>query len=666
MVRGSRGYGMQDRGHETRWWNFGHFLSRAVNRSRRATTSPMMSSASARFTRSLHQAMRAFATATALASSGVLVAGATTGCQGRCSDLYEAEQLDFEEASALPIRPRAAALGDGGRGLLVGDGGTILRQDMDGSWVDKGPGESADLYALTLRGDRAIAVGSGGTILVSDDGGDSWSPQESGTEATLRAITLLEGGGAVAVGDGVVVFSDNGEDVWSPAELPAGVDAELRAVGGTSTQVLAVGLAGVALMSSDNGQSWFEVARPTESDLLVVVGGSELVVLSRDGTQFLKGDGEWIWNGALEASVAAVDPGLGWVVHEDGTVGTINRVSFQGETPLPEGTEMPEVILSRGEESATLLGPNGERLEATINREWENYHSCLTYSGFEGRPFYVDGTARIAPVVDRDGWSEALLVDTHDLSPEAREALAEAWALDGAYEHASIASFARFVLDLMAVAAPASLIARAQAALGDEVRHAQACFDLATTYAGRPRGPGTFALDRAFAGEHDLISLGLSTFVEGCVNETIAAVEAEVAHSLAEIPLVRHTLAQIAADETRHAALAWDTLDWCLSVAGEPLHHALYEHYLAQCRQATAEAAIDADVDDDTDTKTSSMNLTRHGRLGEASRALIVANVRHSLILPRLAKILGLGRRDRARVVDPWERVASTPRSANV
>ncbi len=580
--------------------------------------------------------MHAFTTTTALSAAGMLVAGATTACEGLCSDSYQTYQLEFEEASALSIRPRAAALDGDGRGLVVGDGGMILREDDSGAWVDRSPGEAADLYGLVLRGSRAIAVGSGGTILVSDDSGDTWSPQSSGTEATLRAITFLDEGGAVAVGDGVVLLSENGVDDWSPAQLPAEASAQLRAVAGTSTRAFAVGLAGLVLMSQDNGQSWVELDRPTEADLLGV--SLDLTVLAGDGSLFRMDGDEWIWSGDLEAAVEAVDPGLSWVVLADGTAATLipQWYGLESRTPLPEGSATPQVILPRGER-ATLLSESGERLEAAVTEKWVDYRTrCVNLPGgaVEGRPFYVDGEARVAPIVDREGWSAPLALDVNDLSPETRTVLASAWALDGAYEHASIASFARFILDLMAVGAPAKLVAEAQAALADEVRHARACFDLASAYAGQPRGPGAFTLDRAFEGEHDLITLALSTFVEGCVNETIAAVEAEVAHSLAEVPLVRHTLAQIAADETRHAALAWDTLAWCLSAAGEPLHHALSQHYRALRERATAERAIAPDAHRAT------MNLTRHGRLGEASRALIASRVRQDLILPRLAKLL--------------------------
>lgn len=583
--------------------------------------------------------MRVFATATALSTVGVLVAGATTGCQGLCTDGYSITQLGFEEASELSIRPRAAAVDENGRGLVVGDAGTILHQDANGAWIDRSPGEAADLHSLALQGSRAIAVGSGGTILVSDDYGDSWSPQVSDTEATLYAVTFLDEDGAVAVGDGVILFSDDAGDTWSPAGLPEGIGVELRASGGTASLAHAVGLTGAVLISEDRGQNWTEIERPTDSDL---IGVDEQTLLASDGHIYNYRDGKWLWSTAFETSVVAVDPELTWVVLADDTAAMLdidlNELVFR--TTLPEGRDAPQVILPWGDR-ATLLGPTGERLETSVTQEQIEYKTrCIEPKGqtIEGRPFYVDGKARTAPIVDREGWSRQLAIEIDDLSPETREALAEAWALDGSYEHASIASFARFVLDLMAVGAPADLVTAAQSALSDEIQHARACFDLASTYAGQPRGPGAFSLDRAFEGKHDLISLALSTFEEGCVNETIAAIEAEVAYSLTELPLVRQTLGQIAADETRHATLAWDTLAWCISIAGEPLREALGEHYLALQQQAASERAVLANL---ANADTTSINLTHHGRLSKQTKTLIAAEVRRRLILPRLSALLG-------------------------
>ena len=107
-----------------------------------------------------------------------------------------------------------------------------------------------------------------------------------------------------------------------------------------------------------------------------------------------------------------------------------------------------------------------------------------------GRPFTVDGNARFANVARIDGWSEPCTLDAlGDLPKELRAEIARAWADAGAHEHASIASFARFMMDLMSLGAPRELIEATTQAIADETRHATRCFSIASAFAGCSLGP---------------------------------------------------------------------------------------------------------------------------------------------------------------------------------
>src|SRR6185503_716009 len=98
-------------------------------------------------------------------------------------------------------------------------------------------------------------------------------------------------------------------------------------------------------------------------------------------------------------------------------------------------------------------------------------------------------------------------------------------AADAQLEHASIASFARFVLVLLAVGAPADLVAGAQQALADEVEHARACFSLASRFAETPLGPAPLRIDGALEAP-TLARAAADAVVEGCIGETLAAAQA--------------------------------------------------------------------------------------------------------------------------------------------
>ena len=134
--------------------------------------------------------------------------------------------------------------------------------------------------------------------------------------------------------------------------------------------------------------------------------------------------------------------------------------------------------------------------------------------------------------------------------------------LEALLEHASVASFARFSLELLALGAPAELVAAAHRAALDEVRHARSCFALAEAYLGRRLAPGPIDMGGAVAVSADLDDVAARVAREGCVGETLSAMLLSEQLRTATEPAVRRVLAMLVRDETRHAELAWRTLSW--------------------------------------------------------------------------------------------------------
>jgi hypothetical protein len=182
----------------------------------------------------------------------------------------------------------------------------------------------------------------------------------------------------------------------------------------------------------------------------------------------------------------------------------------------------------------------------------------------EGRPFVVDGVSRVAPAQARDDWSCVLKPDLSDLDDRVRTELGEAWRGVALAEHASIASFARFVLDLLAVGAPADLVASAQRALADEIVHARLAFGLASAYLGVDVGPGPLAVEGALPAAPTLASIVRAAIEEGCIGETISAARVDHARRMCTDPAVQRVLTVISRDEQRHAELAWRFVAWAL------------------------------------------------------------------------------------------------------
>lgn len=224
--------------------------------------------------------------------------------------------------------------------------------------------------------------------------------------------------------------------------------------------------------------------------------------------------------------------------------------------------------------------------------------ACWSEGCSIGRPLLAEGgAARRAPAAPRDDWSAALEdVDTQDLAPELRAALAARWAAVAALEHASIASFARFSLELLALGAPSSLLAEAQQAAADEIEHARIAYALASAYAGRPVGPGPLDVS-GVAARCDRTAMLVGLAEEACVGETLGVAEARVLAATVEAPALRRLFARIADDEERHAALAWKTLRWGLEGAGDDVRAAVAAAFDRAIAAASRVASPDGSSD---------------------------------------------------------------------
>ena len=254
-----------------------------------------------------------------------------------------------------------------------------------------------------------------------------------------------------------------------------------------------------------------------------------------------------------------------------------------------------------------------------------------------GRPFLVAGEARVAPVRERSDWltprTAAAAVRARVLDPVMREQIATAWARDAAMEHASVASFARFTLELLALGAPADLVMGAQEAARDEIEHARACFAIASRHAGTNLGPGKLDV----GGAVPAINIGAvitAAILEGCIGETLSALLAETRLARAEDADVRAALRRIANEEARHAELAWSFVGWAIASGGSDLRilaARAFEDAMARPPQAwdSSLRAIPREI------------LRAEGLLDEAAAREVVARAFQDVIAPCAAALAG-------------------------
>ena len=248
------------------------------------------------------------------------------------------------------------------------------------------------------------------------------------------------------------------------------------------------------------------------------------------------------------------------------------------------------------------------------------------------RPFLIGASLRASNAMTRSDWSSRLSANGADsqLDDKTRIALANVWRQDALEEHASIAAFSRFALHLLSVGAPPELIAAAQRAAVDEIRHARDAFALARRSGGAEVGPAPLRVDDAL-GALSLAEIAELTAEEGCVGETLGAILAAEQAGLASDATAHAILRRIARDESRHAELAWRFVRWAVDVGGADVLAAVTRGVRRACAGTVAAAIRIYDVDADA--------WHAHGRVScEEARAIAVAGI-NDVIEPALAAL---------------------------
>jgi photosystem II stability/assembly factor-like uncharacterized protein len=161
---------------------------------------------------------------------------------------------------------------------------------------------------LALSKDRAFAIGYGGKLIETTDGGMNWTVIPSGVEQALYSIHFSGDKGWIAGQDGLILHSSDGGKTWAKQVS----NAEFEELDGSKKTAYLFSITGV-----DDQHLW-------------AVGDRSTVVSTRDGGatweyQKVKATGE-----AVAEELAAADPILydvrfvdqnrGWIVGEFGKI----------------------------------------------------------------------------------------------------------------------------------------------------------------------------------------------------------------------------------------------------------------------------------------------------------------------------------------------------------
>ncbi len=261
-----------------------------------------------------------------------------------------------------------------------------------------------------LDANKAFAVGDGGTIEYSADGGSSWSQVDSKTTFNLSTIAAASGIAYACGKNGTIVKYDG--SAWALMSSPT--TETLMDICFISSLEGFVFSAGNRVYKTTDGSTWTALANQvgwggpaaqgiyfTDSNTGVAVGNGGQMKFTLDG-------GTTSWNGMpmvtnntlrkIQFFSYAADNNIGWAVGDNGTInychGALNTWST---TECISGVSTPlKSIFALNTREAWVVGNAGNILHTTNTTTWtSNEGSGLVGSDLNGVSF-IDSTHGLA------------------------------------------------------------------------------------------------------------------------------------------------------------------------------------------------------------------------------------------------------------------------------
>ncbi|MGB7923464.1 MAG: Ig-like domain-containing protein [Pyrinomonadaceae bacterium] len=293
-------------------------------------------------------------------------------------------------------------------GWAVGEGGTILHTPDGGrTWTSQMSGTTAPLHGVSFF-DALHGVAVGNEVLYTIDGGQTWQPgTRFGNLGTLYGVDFVDLNTAYASGGGTIMKTTDGGRTWSPQNVPVLSFRNLVSVDFVDQNTgWAVGANGSIIATTDGGANWTLQASNTNN----FFGGVSFVSATEGWTvagnvvlHTTNGGQTWTQQSVPQntwvASVHFVDALNGWAA---GTQENIIRTSDGGQTWVTQrgGTSTPFIYpfngISMGDALHGIAVGNAGTIVSTID-------GGLTWRPVQGN--YTSVSNRIFALDSAHAWS---------------------------------------------------------------------------------------------------------------------------------------------------------------------------------------------------------------------------------------------------------------------
>lgn len=262
-------------------------------------------------------------------------------------------------------------------------------------WRRQASGTQSPLFGVAYGQGQFVAVGDGGRILTSADGGLSWTASPTGLDPLVRLSGVGYGAGRfVAVGqDGLITTSEDG-DTWTPrasgittrSALTAVAYGEVPAGAGRTGRFVAAGSRGFAV--SPDGLRWTPTPGVENAAGLTYANGQFVVV----------GGGTWVHTSSdgLRWTRRPVDLGVpDWQLY--GRFGTLGQQVLDG---VAFGAGRYVVVGGTGQDGVVLGSADGQRWRW----EWRSQQDLRSVA-YGGGQFVLVAGQLLLTSPDGLGWT---------------------------------------------------------------------------------------------------------------------------------------------------------------------------------------------------------------------------------------------------------------------
>ncbi|MCU0373582.1 MAG: hypothetical protein MUE56_10120, partial [Ignavibacteria bacterium] len=217
-----------------------------------------------------------------------------------------------------------------------------ISQPLYWHWVPVTSPVTVNLNSAEINNTEMLAAGSGGTILLSTQGGANWLILNSNTSADLFGVSTYQQQ-FVCGANGFVSRASNNMTIWTSCSLPVSQNLNSIAGGPAASYKFVCGDNGIIYWTTNNGTNWTAIPSGTANNLRCVSFDNYLSIYR----SYICGD-----NGTFRKIVYTLPP-----VPPTVTVFSINT-GFSNNFYAVKGLSDTSVILLAGSGGIILKSTN--------------------------------------------------------------------------------------------------------------------------------------------------------------------------------------------------------------------------------------------------------------------------------------------------------------------